>query len=1016
MPASSSSTSAFVTSLIFNGIIALIFIILFINLRPKFTRVYEPRSLKDIYTIKEEERTEPAPYGYFKWVPFLLTKRHSYLIQNASVDGYFFLRYLAIILLISFLSFFVLFPILLPVNATNGRDYKGFELLSMSNVTNKNRFYAHVFLSWIWFSIIIYIIYRELYYYVVFRHALQTSPLYDGLLSSRTIILTDLNPSKNSELERIFTKANKISVAKNVKELEKLCKERKSDTQRYESALNKMIKQSMKKKLKADKNKKYHDKLYENDRRLVNDLETYVPYEKRPKHYIGSKLPSFLKMINGKKVNTVSYLNEHIPEENEQIFTKQQEYEHSREYLRTVFIQFDTQLEAQKVYQTLDYLLGRENYAKKYIGYSPEQIVWSNLNMTTRERSWKRCLATTFLVLMIIFWAIPVAVVGMISNISFLTTKIFFLEFINNLPNFLLGLITGILPSVALSILMSLVPPVIMYVGKLRGLTTLKHIDLYCHSWYFAFQVIETFIVTTGTSSASSTVTAIIDDPSQAMTLLSNNLPKASNFYISYFLLLGLTVPTGMLLQIITLVMSKIKGMLFTSTPRQKWTSYNTLATPSMGILYPTIEIIMVILISYSIIAPLVLVFSTLALFLLYLAYVYNLNFVMGFSLDSKGRNYPKGLFHIFVGIYMSEVCLIGLFVMLKSWGCVVLEAFYLGITALLHIWFKRKFIPLFDIVPLSAIYLSRGLPNYQYPNEDLGTKEVHDLRERVKQALESDETGGVLRLATDHELKVANILKTEERNPDESSPSSGENTLSESNPSSILNGGEKKIIETEHLENANGSSDIDVDNRRNNNTDLPAHDGSEVEDKDASSKTGTTFVKGDETFRKLHYEDLEGLERPVLGNQGGEKHKSTVMHNTDVGIVYTDKTAMTRELEALPENINRSFTWKQRLKNFFHPSQAYKFETMRKRLPHVFNTTIAYSNKFISQAYINPCVSDENPKIWICKDTMGVSQQQIEEANNYNLYVTDAFTSFDKKGRAQFTFNPPDFLFEGKK
>ncbi len=109
-----------------------------------------------------------------------------------------------------------------------------------------------------------------------------------------------------------------------------------------------------------------------------------------------------------------------------------------------------------------------------------------------------------------------------------------------------------------------------------RGFVISPLLELYCQNGTFAFQVIEVFLVTTLASSASSSVTAIISDPSSAMTLLSENLPKASNFYIAYFMLLGLTFPSGQLLQIVGLILSKVLGRLLDSTPRQNGTDTTT--------------------------------------------------------------------------------------------------------------------------------------------------------------------------------------------------------------------------------------------------------------------------------------------------------------------------------------------------------------------------------------------------------------------------------------------------------
>lgn len=66
--------------------------------------------------------------------------------------------------------------------------------------------------------------------------------------------------------------------------------------------------------------------------------------------------------------------------------------------------------------------------------------------------------------------------------------------------------------------------------------------------------------------------------------------------------------------------------------------------------------------ISYSCIAPLVLGFATVGFTLLYLAYRYNVLFTLGTNVDTQGRAYARALEHLTVGIYLSEVCLIGLF------------------------------------------------------------------------------------------------------------------------------------------------------------------------------------------------------------------------------------------------------------------------------------------------------------------------------------------------------------------
>lgn len=65
--------------------------------------------------------------------------------------------------------------------------------------------------------------------------------------------------------------------------------------------------------------------------------------------------------------------------------------------------------------------------------------------------------------------------------------------------------------------------------------------------------------------------------------------------------------------------------------------------------------------ISYSCIAPLVLGFAVLGIYFLYLAFRYNVFYVLTMTVDTKGDAYGRALQHLSVGVYLAELCLIGL-------------------------------------------------------------------------------------------------------------------------------------------------------------------------------------------------------------------------------------------------------------------------------------------------------------------------------------------------------------------
>ena len=100
--------------------------------------------------------------------------------------------------------------------------------------------------------------------------------------------------------------------------------------------------------------------------------------------------------------------------------------------------------------------------------------------------------------------------------------------------------------------------------------------------------VIQVFLVTTLASSAAATVTQITSGGAGSVTsILSQNLPKASNFYISYFILQGLTLSAGTVLQLVGLILYRVLGKLLDSTPRKMYKRFVSLSGLGWGTLFP---------------------------------------------------------------------------------------------------------------------------------------------------------------------------------------------------------------------------------------------------------------------------------------------------------------------------------------------------------------------------------------------------------------------------------------------
>lgn len=105
---------------------------------------------------------------------------------------------------------------------------------------------------------------------------------------------------------------------------------------------------------------------------------------------------------------------------------------------------------------------------------------------------------------------------------------------------------------------------------------------------------------------------------------------------------------------------------------------------------------------TYSIIAPLVLGFATIAFYLLYLANRYNLLFVLNAQIDTKGLIYPRALKQTTTGAYLSIVCLIGLFGISAAIGPLILMIILLIFLILFHTSLNAAIAPLLIYLPKS--------------------------------------------------------------------------------------------------------------------------------------------------------------------------------------------------------------------------------------------------------------------------------------------------------------------------
>ena len=427
---------------------------------------------------------------------------------------------------------------------------------------------------------------RESIYYINLRQAYLLSPLYASRMSSRTVLFTSVPNAYLDEpkLRRMFGKQVKnLWIANECKEIEKLVEERDKVAFKLEAAETKLIKLANAARLKATKKGGSHaNTLAENgDGESGSAAARWLKPKNRPTHR--------LKPIIGKKVDTINWCRQELERIVPKVDALQATYRAGEaKFINSVFIEFYNQSEAQAAYQSLAHHQAL-HMAPRFIGINPEEVIWKNLKIKWASRVVRNILCIAFVAALIIFWSIPVAFVGVLSNITALehTKGLTWLHFLDKIPSVIMGLVQGLLPSVLLAVLMSLLPIILRLAAKLSGCPSLSAVELRTQNFYFWFQVIQVFLITTATSSAAASFQNIFMKPADAPNLLAQDLPKASNFYISYFVLQGLAISSSALVQIAGVILFKILGKFLDTTPRKMYKRWSTLSSLGWGTVLP---------------------------------------------------------------------------------------------------------------------------------------------------------------------------------------------------------------------------------------------------------------------------------------------------------------------------------------------------------------------------------------------------------------------------------------------
>lgn len=948
--------------------------------------------------MPEKDRTKPPPQGFFRWILPTFKTSNEELISKCGLDAYFFLRYLRMLLKIFLPAALVILPILLPINTNynGGLLVQGLDKLGWQNYDpeHTNRLWAHLVLAVLLLLWVCYVIFEELSGYIRVRQAYLTSPQHRLRASATTVLVTSISQKwlTYEALDSLFDVfpggVRNIWINRNFDELNDKVKLRNKLAKKLEGAETELIRKAtkMEMKLKAKREKeagmKYAGvgkrKLKQQQERTTEQM-TAKPglssgdkgFDTEPewKKYLSEKdrdtmrLPLF-GLLNwlpfmpswtfiGKKVDTIYYCRKEVARLNLEIEKDQQEPE-KYPLMNSAFIQFNRQVAAHMACQSLSHH-SPNHMTPRVVEVAPGDVIWDNLSIRWWERLLRLIIVIVLITGLVILWTIPVSFTSAISTLSTLATYKGF-TWINKMPKWLETALSGILPPLLANALLGLLPIFLGLAAKQEGAPTGMSVELIVQDMYFAFSFVQLFLVVTISTSILKVISQISNRPTSTVGILAQNIPKASNYFFSYMTLQALSVSAGSLAQIPTLALWFLWRPIKDNTARQKFQRQLNLPTVSWGSFFPVYTNLACIGLIYSIIAPLIMVFNIITWTLFWIVFRYQTLYVNVSKFDTGGLLFPKAVNQLFTGIYVMELALIGLFLLVQDskqqLSCLpqaVIMVVILFFTVLYQLLITTTFKPLYRYIPITL--------EDDAVKRDEEFERIQAQRWQIGPSQQEDE----------QQFKEQELRDVERREHSSIAINHSQDDTSSNRRSEIAPDSDVKQAETERNSNCDGKSPTSRD----------------------------SIVSGNEQTNTSNLGPIPPSWR--------RRHR------------LTSKIPTVRFRTALDQNLDPETAGQPSVMNSLLHARNHNVGDAL--FGHFVDTiedlTAAERDTLVQRAFYHEALRARRPVIWIPRDDLGVSDDEIRRTNaccGDNVWINNEYTSLDSKGRVMFGRAPPDF------
>ncbi|CAI2170750.1 11292_t:CDS:10 [Funneliformis geosporum] len=332
----------------------------------------------------------------------------------------------------------------------------------------------------------------------------------------------------------------------------------------------------------------------------------------------------------------------------------------------------------------------------------PRDVFWYNLNIRKREMLVRDFVVNICIVFLVFFWTGPISFFASLLSLSSLKKVFPWLAELADKNEFLKNFIQGTLPPLAVVSFNALLPIIMQFLSKLQGIHSRSMIEYSTFSKYFFFLLFNVLLVFTIAGTFFNALEDIINDIPGIPLTLAKNLPRVAPFFINY-VIQGIGLFPSRIVMIKEIALAYFMRVIFANTPRD-FAEGSTPPLVDYGQELAPIVLVFILVLVYSSLTPIILLFGTIYFFFGYICFKYLLLYVYFHPYESSGLSWPKIFRRIMIGVYIFQLLMIGYMSLRKSFHLAVIIMPLIVITGVYTYFVNGAYDKSSRFIPLESI------------------------------------------------------------------------------------------------------------------------------------------------------------------------------------------------------------------------------------------------------------------------------------------------------------------------